>query len=95
MKLDDWLRTRNKTGAWLAAEIGIDKAAVSRIRAGMITPSLQTAVAIFRATDGDVKPHDLIARPRRRRGPDASDVEAPAADAPDISDPPFLPPARA
>lgn len=66
MKLNDWLRTKKKTGSWLALQIGVDKAAVSRIRKGVVTPSLETAVAIFKATDGDVKPEDLIRSKEQR-----------------------------
>lgn len=61
-KLDAWLTQHRKTGSWLAREIGVDRAQISRMRSGLQTPSLETAVAIFKATDGDVKCEDLIVR---------------------------------
>jgi DNA-binding transcriptional regulator YdaS (Cro superfamily) len=60
MKLNDWLKSNGKTDAWLAAQVGKDRSVISKIRVGTVTPSLRTAVAIQIATDGDVKPADLL-----------------------------------
>jgi hypothetical protein len=60
MKLSDWLKVNGKTDAWLAAQVGKDRSVITKIRAGAVTPSLRTAVAIQLATDGDVKPADML-----------------------------------
>lgn len=60
MKLSDWLKMNGKTDAWLAAQVGKDRSVITKIRAGAVTPSLRTAVAIQIATDGDVKPADML-----------------------------------
>ena len=65
MNLSDWLLTRKKTATWLAEQVGVDRSVISRIKDGRVTPSLETAVAIHKATNGDVKPEDLIRRDDR------------------------------
>lgn len=53
-KLLSYLKARHATQAEFAASVGITQAALSRMLAGKITPSLTTAVRIERATDGAV-----------------------------------------
>lgn len=65
MKLSDWLTERKKTATWLAEQVGVDRSVISRIKDGLVTPSLETAVAISRATDGDVRPEDMVRQDER------------------------------
>lgn len=90
-----------------AAARGIEKATVGRLAANdwgfferIADPSKAfTARTYDKVMDwfsanwpGDASWPDEVPRPEI--GPDASDVEGPAGEIPDLSDPPFLPPAR-
>ena len=46
-----WLKQKGKTQAWLAAQVGLSDASVSRMLSGESVPSVKTARVIYRLTD--------------------------------------------
>lgn len=58
-KLDRWMGS-DRDDQWLANAVGCSRSQASRIRRGKSVPSLETAVAIERATKGKVRPADLL-----------------------------------
>lgn len=60
MKLDEYLKANNISGAEFAELIGVDAATVFRIRTGRVFPHRRTMQSIMTATDGKVSANDLI-----------------------------------
>lgn len=60
MTLPEYLADRGLTMAAFGAQIGRDKATVSRIVNGIQLPDLRTIVAIQRVTRGRVKAEDFL-----------------------------------
>lgn len=56
--IDDWLYQNKKSRAWLASEVEITEASLSRIINGHQTPSLAVAVKIEAITG--VPPKDML-----------------------------------
>ena len=63
--LDDYMKREKVSDADLSVEIGRDRSIVSRLRRGKITPTLEIAAAIEKATDGRVPMASWI-KPMRR-----------------------------
>lgn len=64
--LDDYMKREKVSDADLSAEIGRDRSIVSRLRRGKITPTLEIAAAIEKATQGNVPMASWVA-PKERR----------------------------
>lgn len=60
MTLALWLQQRGKTDIWMAEQIGIHRAQISRIRRGMQRPSVETARKIIAVTKRRVGWADLM-----------------------------------
>ena len=60
MTLHEWLERHNMAQAELARRIGVSEATLSRIRRGVNTPGLDTAIKIQEATCNAVTLQDLI-----------------------------------
>jgi len=60
MKLDEYLKTNEMTMQTFAAEVGVHVSTVHRVKYAKIMPSRKLVEAIFKATDGQVRPADLI-----------------------------------
>ena len=63
MKLSDFLSTHCKTEAQFAAEAGISREMVNRLKNGRVWPSRETAGKIFDATEGKVTANDFFNMP--------------------------------
>lgn len=67
MKLHEWLATNGKTATWLAQETGLSASHISRLieRNGVAEklPSIDTCVAISKATGGLVTANDFMPAP--------------------------------
>jgi len=64
--LDDYMKREKVSDADLSAEIGRDRSIVSRLRRGKITPTLEIAAAIEKATDGRVPMASWVKRSATR-----------------------------
>ena len=53
-----------KTDEWLASQVGRDRSLITKIKNGKGRPSLTVAVAIEKATGGQVPPSSLMAEAR-------------------------------
>jgi plasmid maintenance system antidote protein VapI len=60
MTLEQFMRETGTSDTALAQAIGRDRTFVSRLRRGLVKPSLDTAVAIERFSDGAVRAGDFI-----------------------------------
>lgn len=60
MTLAEWLDAHDKTDAWLATEIGLDRSFVTKLKNGTAEPSLRVAREIVRVTAGAVTPNDFL-----------------------------------
>lgn len=90
MKLAEYMRSSAISDEAFAALVGdCTPHAVKKWFYEERVPRPEQMRRIFEVTNGAVTPNDFIGV-----GPDASDVEGPAGEIPDLSDPPFLPPAR-
>lgn len=72
MHLKPWLKEKKKTLDWLAGELGISVTSAWRLANGEQDPSLSTAEAIIRLTDGEVTFEDLLAACRERAATEAA-----------------------
>lgn len=50
MTLKDWLEREGKSDAWLAAEVGVSRPFITRIRTGARQPSLPVALKLSKIT---------------------------------------------
>lgn len=60
MTLDDYLKANEMTMQTFADEINVHVSTVHRVKYAKIMPSRKLIEAIFKATDGQVAPADLI-----------------------------------
>lgn len=60
MTLNDWFHAKQKPQWWLARELGVTQAAVSRILTGQRRPSWRLMARIMEVTDGAVRPEDFL-----------------------------------
>lgn len=60
MDLETYLSTRGMTDAAFAAQVGLERSVVTRLRNKKATPSMASAARIFDATDGAVTPNDFL-----------------------------------
>lgn len=60
MKLASFMEAAKLTDTDLAAKIGKDRTFVSRLRRGLVKPSVDTAVAIERLSGGAVRASDFV-----------------------------------
>lgn len=60
MKLADFMDAAGIKDPEMAERIGKDRTFVSRLRRGLVKPSVDTVVAIERATGGAVKARDFV-----------------------------------
>jgi DNA-binding XRE family transcriptional regulator len=62
MKLEEWMREQDVDDDGLAAQLGVDRTTVSRIRRGRQKPSWDLVGRIVTTTGGAVKADDFLAR---------------------------------
>lgn len=67
MTLRDHLRATNEAVNAFADRIGVDRSTIRKIVYRQRQPSLELAVTISLATNGAVKPEDMILRDHERR----------------------------
>ena len=60
MKLDDYLTQRKITNTQFASTIGAERSHLSRVRRGVLAPTLDMMVRIAKATDRQVMPNDFL-----------------------------------
>lgn len=60
MTLADFMKAADLKDTDFAERIGMDRTFVSRLRRGLVKPSIKTVVAIERATGGAVKARDFV-----------------------------------
>lgn len=60
MRLQEWLSVEGRTKAALAKAVGVRWRAIHRIATGERSPSLATALAIEKATGGEVTVAELV-----------------------------------
>jgi DNA-binding XRE family transcriptional regulator len=58
MTLHEWLRRQGRTDAWLAEQIGLHRATVTKIRNGRRRPSIEVAAKIQRLSRNAVTAAD-------------------------------------
>ena len=58
--LSEYLKSERISQSAFASQIGITQSVVSKLAAGVVTPSLATALRIEAVTGGKVRPCDLI-----------------------------------
>jgi DNA-binding XRE family transcriptional regulator len=66
MTLHEWLKSEQRTDAWLAAKVGRHRATITKIRNGRLMPSIEVAAKIQRlsrnavtAADYDLEKDDV------------------------------------
>jgi transcriptional regulator with XRE-family HTH domain len=69
MKLTIWMEQTSTSDDALAAQVGVDRSMISRVRRGKRLPSHQLMQAIAEATNGAVRPDDFfdLGVPGRRK----------------------------
>jgi DNA-binding XRE family transcriptional regulator len=60
MKLEQYLKTAGLTDEQFSSIVGVSRPTITRIRNGSHMPSVKTALAISRASDGQVSLDDLL-----------------------------------
>ena len=60
MTISEWLKANNRNAKWLAEEVKISEAQLSRIRNRISPPSWKTAERISKATGGSIRPEELM-----------------------------------
>lgn len=60
MTISEWLKANNRSAKWLADEVDLSAAQISRIRNGHSVPSWKSARRISKATGGSVRTEDLL-----------------------------------
>lgn len=60
MRLEEWLKKKERSVAWFAQQVGVPHSTIYRIIADRRSPTHQVMEKIIRETNGEVLPNDFF-----------------------------------